>query len=94
VVDKIAECAGRIQNLLDQRPEVNILRLSEVLEERAVIAYQALGWLARDNRIHYVQKGNHVFISKRDGGAPALPDRESSGPTTRRCGTGRGSRVT
>jgi len=78
MVDKIVECAGRIRSLLDQTLEVNILRLSELLEERAVIAYQALGWLARANKIHYEQKGNQVFISKRDRGAGAPPDRELS----------------
>jgi len=69
VEEKITECAGRIWALLDKSTEVNILRLSELLGERNVIAYQALGWLARDNKIHYAQKGNQVFISRHDGEA-------------------------
>ncbi len=64
--EKIVECAKRIWTLLKQMQEVNILRLSELLGERNVIAYQALGWLARDKKIHYAQKGSQVFISRRD----------------------------
>lgn len=71
VEEKIAECATRIWALLMQSPEVNILRLSELLGERNVVAYQALGWLARDKKIHYEQKGSQVFISRSLGGRRA-----------------------
>ena len=76
--EKIAECAARIWTLLKQSPEVNILRLSELLGERNVVAYQALGWLARDRKIHYEQKGSQVFISRNEMGAGAAPSRRSS----------------
>ncbi|MGA2615800.1 MAG: winged helix-turn-helix domain-containing protein [Spirochaetia bacterium] len=76
--EKIAECAKRIWVLLEQAQEVNILRLSELLEERNVVAYQALGWLARDKKIRYAQKGSQVFISRHEGEASAPPDRRSS----------------
>ena len=78
VEEKIAECAGRIWVLLGETPEVNMLRLSELLGERNVLAYQALGWLARDSRVHYTQKGSQIFISRHDGEADAPPDRSSS----------------
>jgi len=71
VEEKIVECATRIWTLLEQTSEVNILRLSELLGERNVIAYQALGWLARDSKIHYEQKGSQVFISRSQGGRRA-----------------------
>ncbi|HTP59098.1 MAG TPA: winged helix-turn-helix domain-containing protein, partial [Spirochaetia bacterium] len=71
VEEKIAECATRIWTLLEQTSEVNILRLSELLGERNVVAYQALGWLARDKKIHYEQKGSQVFISRSLGGRRA-----------------------
>jgi len=78
VEEKIAECARRIWTLLEQTQEVNILRLSELLGERNVIAYQALGWLARDKKIQYAQKGSQVFISRREGEVSGPPDRRSS----------------
>ena len=75
--EKIAECADRIWELLGSQ-EVNILRLSELLGERNVIAYQALGWLARDRKISYAQRGSQVFISRHEGEAGTPPDRRSS----------------
>lgn len=76
--ERIADCAKRIWALLEDKREVNILRLSEVLGERSVIAYQALGWLARDRKIHYEQRGSQVFITRVDGGTLTPPERKSS----------------
>jgi len=78
VEEKIADCAGRIWVILGQTPEVNMLRLSELLGERNVVAYQALGWLARDRKIHYTQRGSQVFVSRNDGEAGVPLDRRSS----------------
>ena len=75
--ERIAECAKRIWVLLDKTPEVNILRLSELLGERNVITYQALGWLARDGKIHYAQKGTQVIISRQVGEAETSLDYKS-----------------
>ena len=76
--EKIAECATRIWALLEKTPGVNILRLSELLGERNVVAYQALGWLAREKKIRYEQKGSQIFISQNEGEAGAPPERRSS----------------
>jgi len=78
VEEKIAECATKILALLEKTGEVNILRLSELLGERSVVAYQALGWLAREQKIRYEQKGSQVFISRNEGEAGAPPERRSS----------------
>ncbi len=45
--------------------EANVLRLSQQLSERSVITCQALGWLAREGRIQYAQRGNQVYVSAR-----------------------------
>ena len=74
--EKIASCAKRILELLEQGEILNILRLAERLEERNVISYQALGWLARDGKVHYEQKGSQVFISCNTGEAKVSPDNE------------------
>jgi hypothetical protein len=66
----ITECAARIIGLLGQRGTTDILSLSDYLDERAVIAYQALGWLAREGRITYVQRGSQVMVGVRAGKAP------------------------
>jgi len=75
--ERIAECSKRIWLILDKTPEVNILRLSKLLGERNVIAYQGLGWLARESKIHYAQKGSQVFISRHGGEVERLPNHKS-----------------
>lgn len=67
----IAECAERIIKALAESGEANVLRLSQQLSERSVITYQALGWLAREGRIQYAQRGNQVYVSIRAGMQPA-----------------------
>ena len=39
------------------------MRLSEHLAERNVVTYQALGWLARERKISYQQRGNQVYVA-------------------------------
>ncbi len=63
VEEMIAECTKRIEAVLGRMGEVNILRLSEHLAERSVVAYQALGWLAREGRIRYRRHGSQVYVS-------------------------------
>jgi hypothetical protein len=75
VEEKIAACAERILLLLEQAQDVNILRLSELLGERNVIAYQALGWLARDKRVRYLEKGSQVLISRNEWETGVSPDK-------------------
>jgi Mn-dependent DtxR family transcriptional regulator len=63
VVERIAECAAVIMAALGEVGEINVLRLSEFLDERSALTYQALGWLAREGRIRYRQRESQVFIS-------------------------------
>ncbi len=67
---QIADCARRILGILGTLGEVNVLRIAEHLGERSVIAYQALGWLARDGRLRYSRRGNQIYVSL-DGEAAA-----------------------
>ncbi len=78
VEERIAECAKRIWALLEQTPEVNILHLAEVLGGKGIIAYQALGWLARDQKIRYEQRGSQFFISCHIGGTSTPPDQRQT----------------
>jgi hypothetical protein len=65
--DKIGEIAGKIWTILGERQDVNISRLPELLKEKAEIAYQALGWLAREDKINYHTKERKTFVSLSDG---------------------------
>ena len=63
MLEKIEQCAERTWHALGKAGELNVLRLSEHIEERSVVTYQALGWLAREGKIRYGLKGNQVYVS-------------------------------
>jgi hypothetical protein len=72
VEDRITQCTAEIVKALDSVQEINILSLSEYIGESSVLTYQALGWLAREGRIRYRQKGKQVLVS--------LQESETEGP--------------
>ena len=61
--EKIGETAGKIWSALRDNEEVNISQLPKVLNEKPVIVYQALGWLAREDKINYHVKGGKILVS-------------------------------
>jgi hypothetical protein len=70
----IADCAERIVTLLKKLGGANIMRLSEHLAERNLVTYQALGWLAKERKISYQQRGNQVYVALNDHEQPASDD--------------------
>ena len=66
MTDRIAACADAILRALGGMTEINILRLSEHLGERSTLTYQALGWLAREGKVRYEQRGSQIFVSLAD----------------------------
>jgi hypothetical protein len=64
--DRIGETAGQIWKIMRKNEEVNIAQLPKLLEEKSAIVYQALGWLARENKIAYRMEGTKTFVSLTD----------------------------
>ena len=60
---KIGETAGEVWEVLKKKGKVNIAQLPRALKEKSVIVYQALGWLAREDKIIYHKSGDKVFVS-------------------------------
>ncbi len=61
--DRIGEIAGKIWTILGEKQNVDILKLPKILKERGEIVYQALGWLAREDKIKYHSKERKTFVS-------------------------------
>ena len=53
---KIGNTAGKIWETLRKKEEIEVSRLPSVV-------YQALGWLARENRLNYHTKKSKTFVS-------------------------------
>lgn len=61
--DKIGETSGQIWKILKKKGEVNIAQLPKLVNEKSAVVYQALGWLAREDKIEYQIKAAKTFIS-------------------------------
>ena len=61
--EKIGETAGIIWKILKSKGEVNISQLPKILKEKSEIVYQALGWLAREDKINYSTKNRRNYVS-------------------------------
>lgn len=64
--DQIGDTAGKIWNLLNEMGEVAISQLPRILDEKSILVYQALGWLARENKVNYRTDANRTYISLAD----------------------------
>jgi Mn-dependent DtxR family transcriptional regulator len=63
MIEKIGETAGEIWRILKEREEVNISQLPRLLNEKSAVVYQAVGWLARENKIEYKTVGAKTLVS-------------------------------
>ena len=61
--EKVGETAGKIWGILRQEEEINISNLPRMVKEKSDVVYQALGWLAREEKIIYNEKNNKVYVS-------------------------------
>jgi hypothetical protein len=61
--DEIGEIAGRIWRTLGEKEKVRVSQLPGILKMKSDIVYQALGWLARENKINYNVKGSQTYVS-------------------------------
>lgn len=63
MVAKIGETAGRVWDLLKQQKKIAVEELPKALEDEAMLVYQSLGWLAREDKIEYSKKGETLYVS-------------------------------
>ncbi len=61
--DKVIETAGKTWRFLGQNGQTNLSQLPKVLKEKEPIVFQALGWLAREDKINYTIKNRRTFVS-------------------------------
>ena len=61
--DKVIEAAGKTWRFLGQNGEFNVAKLPQELQEKEPVIFQALGWLAREDKINYSTKNRRTFVS-------------------------------
>ena len=65
--EKVIEAAGKTWRFLGQNGEINVSQLSKSLKEKDEVVFQALGWLAREDKINYTIKNRRTFVSLVEG---------------------------
>jgi len=62
--DKIGEAAGQVWSVLAKsKTPVNVSDLPKLANLKTHLAYQGLGWLAREGKVAYQTKGQKTTVS-------------------------------
>ena len=61
--EKIGATAGKIWKILQKKDKIAISQLPQVMNEKAILVNQALGWLAREDKIEYLAEGKKTLVS-------------------------------
>jgi hypothetical protein len=61
--EKVIETAGKTWRFLGQNGETNVNQLPRLLRENESVVLQALGWLAREDKINYTIRSRRTFVS-------------------------------
>jgi len=61
--EKVQEAAGKVWQVLAKKGKVNVAELPKLLKEKMHIAFQALGWLAREDKVVYLEKDRKNYVS-------------------------------
>ncbi len=58
--EKVIEIAGKTWRFLGQNGQTNVSQLGKALKEKDAVVLQALGWLAREDKIDYTTKNRRI----------------------------------
>ena len=61
--EKVIETAGKTWRYLGQNGQTNVAQLPKALKEKDEVVLQALGWLAREDKIDYTIKNRRSFVA-------------------------------
>lgn len=60
--EQIGQTAGAIWDALNGVDKMAISQLPKAIKQREAITYQALGWLAREDKVTYESRGNKTYV--------------------------------
>jgi len=64
MVETIGKAAGQIWQMLSKTANpVNITDVPKKTKLTTQLAYQGMGWLAREGKLEYTQKGRSIYVS-------------------------------
>jgi hypothetical protein len=63
MIQSIGDTAGKVWKFLDEKGEANIFQLIKGVEAGPSLILQAIGWLAREDKLLIVKKGGYITYS-------------------------------
>lgn len=63
MMNTIGEAAGRVYQALEKNGESTLAKLKTVTKSNDFVLSAAIGWLARENKVHIKQIGKSVKVS-------------------------------
>jgi hypothetical protein len=67
----IGETAGQVWRTLGARKRVALTSLPKVMDQDGILIQQAVGWLARENKVEFEKQGRAVYVRLTAGEAEA-----------------------
>ncbi len=63
MIQSIGDTAGKVWEFLNEKGEANIIQLMQGVEADAGLILQAIGWLAREDKLRIEKKGEYIIYS-------------------------------
>ena len=63
MIQSIGETAGKVWEFLNEKGESNIIQLMQGVEADAGLILQAIGWLAREDKLRIEKKEQYMIYS-------------------------------
>ena len=63
MIHLIGETAGKVWSFLDKHGEANLTQIKKGMKGDADLILQAIGWLAREDKLLIEKKGRHITYS-------------------------------
>ncbi len=63
MIQSIGETAGQVWKLLNEHGEASLSSIKSCLKIKQDLILQAIGWLAREDKLRIEKKGRHVIYS-------------------------------
>jgi hypothetical protein len=60
--EQIGKTAGAIWDALQKNERLAISKLPKIIKQRESLTYQAVGWLAREDKVDYEVEGKKTFL--------------------------------
>jgi hypothetical protein len=66
LIQSIGETAGKVWKFINKKGEANIIELMQGVEADAGLILQAIGWLAREDKLRIEKKGQYIIYSLKE----------------------------